>query len=85
MEPFDLPHLFTAFLTVVIVITAVAVHYEGLTLLSRWARIDVSPPRLKIATIIVGQLFLHVVVIWIFAAGYFLLAQKLKFGVLIQH
>ncbi len=84
MEPFDIPHLVTVLVTVIIVITCVGVHYEGLSVLSRWARIDVSPPRLKIATLILGQLFLHVVEIWIFAVGYFLLAQKLKFGALIQ-
>lgn len=84
MEVFDIPHLVTALVTVTIVIICVGVHYEGLSVLSRWARIDISPPRLKIATLILGQLFLHVVEIWIFAVGYFLLAQKLRFGFLIQ-
>lgn len=84
MEALDLPHLVTALVTVTIVILCVGVHYEGLSVLSRWARASVSPPRLKITTLIVGQLFLHVVEIWIFAVGYFLLTQKLKFGVLIQ-
>ena len=84
MEALDLPHLVTALVTVTVVIICVGVHYEGLSVLSRWARGGVSPPRLKIATLIVGQLFLHVVEIWIFAVGYFLLTQKLKLGVLIQ-
>jgi hypothetical protein len=84
MEVFDIPHLVTALVTVTIVIICVGVHYEGLSVLSRWARIGISPPRLKIATLILGQLFLHVVEIWIFAVGYFLLAQKLRFGFLIQ-
>lgn len=84
MEVLDIPHLVAALVTVTIVIICVGVHYEGLSVLSRWARIDISPPRLKIATLILGQLFLHVVEIWIFAVGYFLLAQKLRFGFLIQ-
>ncbi len=84
MEALDIPHLVAALVTVTIVIICVGVHYEGLSVLGRWARADVSPPRLKIATLILGQLFLHVVEIWIFAVGYFLLAQKLKFGSLIQ-
>jgi hypothetical protein len=84
MEAMDIPHLVTTLVTIIIVIACVGVHYEGLSALSRWARIDITPPRLKIATLIVGQLFLHVVEIWIFAVGYFLLVQKLKFGSLIQ-
>jgi hypothetical protein len=84
MEALDIPHFATALVTLVIVIICVGVHYEGLSLLSRWARVDISPPRLKIATLIVGQLFLHVIEIWIFAVGYFVLAQKLRFGFLVQ-
>jgi hypothetical protein len=84
MEAFDIPHFATALITLVIVIICVGVHYEGLSVLSRWARVDISPPRLKIATLIVGQLFLHVIEIWIFAVGYFILAQKLRFGFLVQ-
>jgi len=84
MEALDIPHLVTALVTVTIVILCVGVHYEGLSVLSRWARANLSPPRLRIAILILGQLFLHVVEIWIFAVGYFLLAQKLKFGSLIQ-
>jgi hypothetical protein len=84
MDPFDLPHLVTALATLIIVLMCVGVHYEGLSALSRWARIDVTPARLKIATLIVGQLILHVIEIWIFAVGYFVLTQKLKFGAIIQ-
>jgi len=84
MDTLDAPHLLTVLITVVIVILCVGVHYEGLSVLSRWARVDVSPPRLKIATLILGQLFLHVIEIWICAAGYFLLVQKLKFGAILQ-
>ena len=84
MEASHIPDVVTALVTVTIVVICVGVHYEGLSVLSRWARADVSPPRLKIAILIVGQLFLHVVEILIFALGYFLLAQKLKFGTLIQ-
>jgi hypothetical protein len=84
MEAFDIPHLVTAIVTVAIVIICVGVHYEGLSVMSRWAKIKVTPPRLKIATLILGQLVLHVTEIWIFAMGYFLLTQKLKFGALIQ-
>jgi hypothetical protein len=84
MEFLDIPHFATALVTLVIVIMCVGVHYEGLSVLSRWARVDISPPRLKIASLIVGQLFLHVIEIWIFAVGYFVLAQKLRFGFLLQ-
>jgi hypothetical protein len=84
MEFLDIPHFATALVTLVIVIMCVGVHYEGLSVLSRWARVDISPPRLKIASLIVGQLVLHVIEIWIFAVGYFVLAQKLRFGFLLQ-
>ena len=81
---FDAPHIITVLVTFAIVILSVVVHYEGLSALSRWLGLELLVPRAKIATLIFGQLILHVLEIWIFAAGYFVLAQKLKFGGLLQ-
>jgi uncharacterized membrane protein len=84
MLSFDTPHLVTALITLIIVIIAVAVHYEGLTALSRWAIRDLLPSRIKIAVLIFGQLMLHIVEICIFATAYYLLAQQDDYGVLLQ-
>jgi hypothetical protein len=81
---FDLPLLVTALMTFAIVITTVAVHYEGLSGLSHWLLRDPFAPRIRIAALILGQVVLHMIEIWIFAVGYFLLCQKLQFGSLIQ-
>jgi len=81
---FDAPHIITALATLVIVIVSVVVHYEGLSGLTKWVSLDLLPPRTRIATLIFGQVTLHVIEIWIFAAGYFVLTKYLEFGTLLQ-
>ena len=80
----DAPHIITALTTLIIVIASVIVHYEGLSGLTKWVSLDLLPPRARIATLIFGQLILHVIEIWIFAAGYYVLTQMLEFGTLLQ-
>ena len=81
---FEAPHIITVLVTLAIIILSVVVHYEGLSALSRWLGLELFVPRAKIAALIFGQLILHVLEIWIFAAGYFILSEKLKFGALLQ-
>lgn len=80
----NLPLLVAAASTVAIVILCVLWHYEGLSILSRWITHERLPPRLRIATIIFGQLLLHIAEIWIFAFGYYLLTLDPAFGVFHQ-
>jgi len=81
---FDVPHIITALTTLLIVVVSVIVHYEGLSGLTKWASLDLLAPRARIAALIFGQLILHVIEIWIFATGYFVLTQLLGFGGLLQ-
>jgi uncharacterized membrane protein len=81
---FDLPHTIATLVTFAILIVSVTAHYEGLSALSRWVGSDPFAPRVRIAVLIFGQMMLHIVEILIFAAGYFVLSQKLGFGDLIQ-
>lgn len=49
------------------VFACVLVHYEGLTLLSRWmARTHEQPMRRRVLRMMLGVMMLHVVEIWIF-------------------
>jgi hypothetical protein len=49
------------------VLACVWVHYEGLTLLSRWmARMHERPMRRRVLYMMLGMLLLHVAEIWIF-------------------
>lgn len=49
------------------VFACVLVHYEGLTLLSRWmARTHEHPMRRRVLRMMLGVMMLHVVEIWIF-------------------
>jgi len=78
----DLPNSYwitgatTAFLTV----ACVLVHYEGLRILS-----DVLPApkhhhRRRTITLILSLLALHIIGIWIFGVGYYVLLQNPEFG-----
>jgi hypothetical protein len=76
----DLHLLPTAVVTLGIVVLCVLFHYEGLRALSRWVTVDLLPPRGRIASLIFGQLCLHLIEIGLFAMGYFLLANLLGYG-----
>ena len=79
---FETASLITALVTVVIIIACVAIHYEGLSILTRWVAHGVMPARRRIAVIILGQLLLHVSEIALFALGYYLLSANFDVGIL---
>ena len=80
----DAPHIITVLATIMIVVSCVLVHYEGLVILGRWVTHEPFSPRIRIATVIIGQLFLHVIEIWIFGLGYYLMANSGDLGSLVQ-
>lgn len=74
MAAFDLP--LAAMLTMVLVMLCVLVHYEGLTLLDRLARVErrfIRTPRRRIVLVMLGVMLLHIGEIWLFAGVYGLL------------
>lgn len=79
----DQHSIITVIATGFIVVTCVLVHYEGLVILGRWVAHEPFSPRVRIATMILGQLALHVIEIWIFGIGYFLMAHAVEFGALV--
>ena len=81
---FDTPTVITLFVTLLIFIACVFIHYEGLRVLTRWAALGVLQPRQRIATLICAQFVLHIVEISIFAAGFFLLVNTFEFGTLVS-
>jgi len=76
----NLPYLITAVTTLAVVIVSVLFHYEGLRLLSRWVTLDLLPARVRIVSLIFGQLLLHVVEISLFAVANHTLSQQPGFG-----
>jgi uncharacterized membrane protein len=76
----NLPYLITVAATLTAVIVSVLIHYEGLRLLSRWVTLDLLPERIRIVSLIFGQLILHVVGIALFAMANHALSQQPGFG-----
>ena len=74
------PELVTVAVTMVTVVTAVLVHYEGLSLIGRGIRGRVLHHRAKIVMAIFAQLLLHIGEIWVFGLVAFLLARAAEFG-----
>ena len=66
--------------TIGIAVASVLIHFEGLQLLSTIAKRIPLPPRIRIASLIIGLLILHIVEIWLFAAGYFFLLKNPDLG-----
>lgn len=79
MSP-DLAVPLTGLVTLTLVVASVMLHYEGLRALSRFVTTDVLPPRGRIASLILGQVALHVAEIGLFAVGYASLAGVEGFG-----
>jgi hypothetical protein len=73
----------TVLVTSGVVIAAVLIHYEGLSWFGRWLTIDLLPHRARIAALIFGQLGLHIIEIWLFAAGYYLLLRGPEYGAVV--
>lgn len=74
------PELIAVVVTMGTVVTAVLVHYEGLSLIGRAIRGRVLHHRAKILMTIFAQLGLHIGEIWVFGVATFLLAQSASFG-----
>ncbi len=73
-------HFGTVFLTALMVVGTVLLHYESLSCFGRLLKARVLHHRAKIALLIFAQLGLHIVEIWIFALGYLLLTSSPDFG-----
>jgi hypothetical protein len=80
----DTPLIITFVATLILFVTCVIIHYEGLSALTRWVSFDLFPPRVRIATLICGQFVLHLAEICIFAIGYFVLAEYFEYGALLN-
>lgn len=73
-------HLATVLLTTVMVVASVLLHYEALSWFGRMLKARVLHHRAKIAMLIFAQLGLHIVEIWLFAAGYLVLTLSSEYG-----
>lgn len=56
-----------------LIAVCVALHYEALSNLSRWLPRLISNHRLLVLIGVVGAMFAHVVEVWIFAGGFYLM------------
>ncbi len=81
---FDTPMIITFVVTLALFVSCVIIHYEGLRALSRWVAFGLLPPRIRIATLICGQFVLHLTEICIFALGFYMLANHLEYGELLN-
>lgn len=72
--------LITVLATGVLVVGVVLLHYEGLTLIGRLIRVPLLHHRVKILALIFVVLVLHVLEIWIFGLGYYVLSRDPAFG-----
>jgi len=76
----DTPTLITVALTLVLFVTCVIIHYEGLRALTRWVAVGPLRPRIRIVTLICAQFVLHLIEILIFALGFYILAKYPGYG-----
>lgn len=73
----------TLFVTVLAVMLSVLVHYEGfLRLTSLMKRMHIFP-RFRIVIGALGALIAHVIEVWIFTLGYYILLQSGEHGALV--
>jgi hypothetical protein len=80
----DAPAIITFIATLVLFVTCVIIHYEGLRGLTKWVAYGLLPPRVRIATLICGQFILHIAEICIFAIGYLALIEFMEYGALLN-
>jgi hypothetical protein len=74
------PYWITVGVTMLIVILCVVLHYETLRLLTDFLPTPPHHHRRRIVILILCLLLLHIVEIWIFGSGYYLLLQQDGFG-----
>lgn len=73
-------HMIVVAATFAVVLLAVTLHYEALTLLSRKLARLARKPRRRILLLIFFNLILHVIQIWLFAVVYWILLLNPTFG-----
>jgi len=70
--------------TLLAVVIAIVLHYEALGILTVWLRHIRLPPRPRILLLIFAVLGAHIVEIWVFGAGYYLLTSSAGHGALLS-
>ena len=81
---FDEFDVLTALTTIVAVVLAVLIHYEGLHYFTKWIGRNRLKPRLRIVLLIYGLLILHSIEIMLFGAAYWYLSSTPGYGTLIS-
>lgn len=67
-------NILVVLVTLLLVSLAVLIHYEGLSLLNQWLRVRAQAQRRKLVLYsITGVICLHLLEIWLFGVGYYLL------------
>jgi len=69
--------------TVAIVVACVVLHYEALSWLTGWMKRVTLPPRRHILVLIFAILILHIMEVWIFGLGYYMLISGEGHGALV--
>lgn len=69
----------TAIATATACVICVVLHYEALRLMSRNLPLSQDKRRSRIVLMILGLLTLHIVEIWVFGGGYYLLLQHVGY------
>ena len=68
-------------MTLILVSLAVLIHYEGLSFLNQWLRRRGQSPRRRLLLYsITGVIFLHLIEIWLFGIGYYVLQCFPQYG-----
>ena len=80
----NIVYIITTLVTLAVVVASVLFHYEGLRLLSLWVTLDLLPARVRIVSLIFGQLVLHLAEVSLFALTNYLLGQYPSFGGFLQ-
>ncbi len=64
-----------------LMILTVFIHYEGFVLITRFLnRVERTPKRIHIMLVIFGALILHILEIWLYAGGYYIMAEWFQLG-----
>jgi hypothetical protein len=83
VDEIGLPHFVTVLVTMVVVVAAVLLHYEGLSWSGRLIKRRFIHHRAKIVVLIFAELGLHIGEIWLFAGGYAVLTWVLEYGAIV--
>lgn len=75
--------LVTVIVIILVVGMTVVVHYEMLSFLSKTFFVDVTNPRITVIIGLMGIIFAHLIEVWLFAGGFYLLNEASNSGKLI--